>query len=117
MTMTMRDRELLSIIDGARLQPDVKPHHQRLLDAVRSIVDQGQIYYVLTHTPDQGEDIYCILVDDGPVVCFELDRFDPGAPPADIEIRTLKEHEKGAGKLGRAKLRLILERVRKELGR
>jgi len=54
----------------------LKRENPRLLKSVCSAFPQTRSAYVLHWIPEQGEDIYTVLVNDNAVATFELSRFD-----------------------------------------
>ena len=65
----------------------------------------GSVFHVLRHIPEQGEDLYTILVDDRMVVHFEVPRRSRPPIAEDVRIVPLAQYRHGIGQ-GRARIRL-----------
>ena len=75
----------------------------RLRKALESEGHSANKAYVLRWTPDQGEDIYVVLIDGKYLVSVELDRFNIENPPIYERIE-LKEYMHGLSRVNRVKL-------------
>ena len=64
--------------------------------------------FVLHWTPDQGEDIYVVLIDGAYLVSVELDSIDPDTPPIYERIE-LKEYKQGLSKMNQVRLLVAQE--------
>ncbi|MGJ4915697.1 hypothetical protein [Bradyrhizobium oligotrophicum] len=86
----------------------------RLLDRV---CPGGSTYHVLTHIPEQCEDVYTILIDDHSVASFEVPRGHDPMILTHLKIRSFGafRSEIGQGK-ERARLDRAAEQARKLLG-
>ena len=73
-------------------------------DATRTIV--------IGWTPDQGEDIYSVLILPDHVICVEIDRVDASVEPI-IETDSLDSYQKGLSKMGQIKLAVALDILNK----
>ena len=109
--------ELRQHVAKARLQPESDARDAQIYRAVRRIIDGGSVFYVLADTPSQREDFLSVLVDDKTVVDFELARNDPEALPTDVKQYSVEDWRKDIDAVTKAKLRIALELVRKELRR
>jgi hypothetical protein len=110
------ERELRRELAEARLRPEDNPRHARIFRAVRSIMDVGSVYHVLTDTPEQMEDVFRILVDDTVVVGFELQRDSSDASPTEVQQYSVQDYRKAiGGRLSKARLRIALELAQREL--
>lgn len=111
------EQQLRQDLREARLRPEAGARAYRIYRATKSIVDEGEVYFVLTDTPEQTSDIFRVLVDDASVVAFELDRSDD-AVPTDIMVYSVEEYRKaiGAG-LAETELRVATELAREALNR
>lgn len=112
------EQELRQDMADARLRPEADSRDARIYRALRHVTGEGSVFYVLTDTPEQFEDVFRILVDDKTVVAFELERRDPKALPTEIRQYSVKEYMDAIGSgLSGMKLRLALELARQALGR
>ncbi len=75
----------------------------RLRDALESQGHSTNNAYVLHWTPDQGEDIYMVLINGVYLVSVELDRINPDTPPIYERIE-LKEYKQGLSKMNQVRL-------------
>lgn len=112
------EQELRRDVADAKLRPEVDGRDAKIYRALRHITDDGSVFYVLTDTPEQFEDVFRILVDDKMVVAFELERRDPKALPTEVRQYALGEYMDAIGSgLSGIKLRLALDLARQDLGR
>ncbi|KAA0700725.1 hypothetical protein DTW90_03570 [Neorhizobium sp. P12A] len=56
------------------LLPSAGRQDDILVQAALDLGGEGSVYHLLAHIPEQGEDIYAVLIDDHSVACFELSR-------------------------------------------
>jgi hypothetical protein len=106
--------ELKADVRHNRFTPDRTPNSRRKYDALKSIAD-GSVFWVLSDTPSQFEDIVAILVDDRLVVSFELPREPEDAKPVEIEFQSLDDYRNETDEWGQAKLDFALEFAREAL--
>ena len=112
------EQELRQDIANARLRPEASARSARIYRALRRVTDSGSVFYVLTDTPEQFEDVFRILVDDKLVIAFELERNNLEALPAEVRQYSTEEYRKAiGGGFSGAKLRIALELARRDLGR
>jgi hypothetical protein len=112
------EQELRQHVANTRLHPDASARSSRIYRALRHITSAGSVFYVLTDTPEQLEDVFRILVDDEKVVGFELERQDPKALPTEIQQYSVEEYMNAiGGGFSGMKLRFALELARRDLGR
>jgi len=105
-------------IKNSKVNLGCNDRDDRIYRSIKSIVDEGSIYYVLTDNPEQTSDIFRILIDNKIVIGFELDRNDPEAAPEEIQTYSVKDYRKAIGRgLAQVKLRIALELAQEELNR
>src|SRR5690242_8348633 len=75
----------------------------RLLTCLRRCFPLIRTAYVLNWTPEQGEDIFLILVNDSLVAVIELDRQDLDSE-AIVNSMSLSDYHRGLSKNGRINL-------------
>jgi hypothetical protein len=68
--------------------------------------------YVLYWTPEQGEDLYSVLVDEDAVAHVELDRTNADAAPI-LEVVPIRKYVVGLGGTDRIRLAVALDLVRR----
>lgn len=73
---------------------------EALAKALRSQVSEETIGYVVMQIPEQGEDLYTVLVSPELIVHVELSRVDPAAPPI-IEFESVRAFQARHRKPGR----------------
>lgn len=84
------------------------PRGQLIMKIINSSCGQTRSAYVLSHTPEQGEDFFRILVNGHSVVGFELPHDSP--VPIDITITPVESYERmlRGSKEGRQRLSVAL---------
>ena len=86
---------------------------RRILIALSDNYPSMKTAYTLAWIPEQGEDIYKILIDSEIVATVEVDRFDLSRMP-NIEDVSVAQYQKKLSKHGRVKLSVALDLVRVE---
>jgi hypothetical protein len=118
MNNTINEKIVRSRLANAKLNPESDARDALIMRAVRSIIDMGSVYYVLTDTPEQTEDIFVVLVDDRLVVSFELERDNPDAEPSDVGQYTIEQYRAAPGEdIDQIELQIALELARHDLRR
>jgi hypothetical protein len=69
--------------------------------------------YTLNWIPEQGEDIYCILVDTDLIVSVEVDRMNKDSEPL-IKDTSLEQYQRKLSKTGRIKLAVAVDLAQSE---
>lgn len=87
----------------------------RLLDSLRATFGEVKTAYVLKHIPEQGADIYTILLNHESLARVEVDRCDRCEQPS-VEVIDLKTFETSLSKVERIKLAIALELAKGDLG-
>ena len=73
---------------------------------------------MLAHTPEQGEDIFRILVDGEKVVGFDLQHGDGDRIASNVRVLSIKDYErKVGGREGRLLLAIALELSKKDIAK
>ena len=70
--------------------------------------------YTLNWTPEQGEDIYLVLIDNHTISKVEIDNLDKSATPSLLSFSVM-EYKKGLSKLGQVQLAVALDLANREL--
>ena len=86
---------------------------KRILSALNTNYPSMKTAYMLDWIPEQGEDIYKILIDSDVVVIVEIDRLDKSSKPF-IEDVSIKQYQQKLSKNARIKLSVALDLVRSE---
>lgn len=87
---------------------------RRLLSALRMHFPQMKTAYVLGWTPEQGEDLFRVLVDDNVIAAVELDRSDLSMKPKVVAI-PLRQYAVTLGRSGRIQLAVALDLARRDM--
>lgn len=82
--------------------------NRRLLNSIRRAFPKMYSAYVLDWIPEQGEDIFTVLVDDNTVVTFELSKLDCELAEAQ-NVRMTKDYQRALKKHKMIKLLIALE--------
>ena len=81
----------------------------RLLEVIKAnnetIIESA---YIISHTPEQGEDIYRVLINGSLINLIELDRLDDDVEPI-FEAMSINEYKKGLARQSRIKLAIALD--------
>ena len=72
--------------------------------------------YFLEHIPEQGEDIYTLLIDTDTIVEIEINRFDKDQAPS-IELISFKEFRFGLSRINSLCLEIAIDLAKKDIGR
>ncbi|MDO3676918.1 hypothetical protein [Paenibacillus ehimensis] len=87
---------------------------KRLLGIVQHAFPDMKTAYILGVTPDQGEDIYTILINSDCITCIELDRYNLDTEPI-IETVPIKDYKRGLSKIGQIQLAVAMDLAEKRL--
>lgn len=87
---------------------------QRLFNVLRYYFSEMKTAYCINWIPEQGEDIYTILIDATLIVTIELDRYNLDADPI-VEFVQCKHYKYGLSKIEQIKLALAIELSQKDL--
>lgn len=86
---------------------------QRLVDILEEYFPSMRTAYVIGWTPEQGEDIYSILINTDIIAVIEIDRFDSDSKPI-IEKISIRSYKQGLSKAGQIKLAVAIDLAQKE---
>ena len=87
----------------------------RLRVALQGEFPNMKTAYVLNWIPEQGEDIYKVLVDNFIVAEVELDRVNPSTKPI-VNSIPISQYQIGLSKLNQIKLAVAIELAEKDKG-
>lgn len=88
--------------------------YKRLLTFLRQKFPDMKTAYVIGWTPEQGEDIYRILINTTTIAAVEIDRDESERQPK-IEDYTLKEYVQVLSKTARIKLAVAIDMAESDL--
>ncbi len=91
-----------------------KNEYQRLLSSLILKYPDMRTAYIMNWTPEQGEDIYRLLIDTNMIIGVEIDRYDLECLPS-VEKFSFKEYERSLSKTGRIKLSVALELAKSDI--
>jgi hypothetical protein len=87
---------------------------QRLLEVIKSSYPGMYTAYIIHWIPEQGEDIYKILINDNIIAKIELDRNNFEVEPI-VETITIPQYLKGLSKHNQIKLAVALDLAKQDL--
>ncbi|MEB2280725.1 hypothetical protein LAV73_12025 [Lysinibacillus xylanilyticus] len=88
--------------------------NKRLLEVVRSLYPEMKVAYIIDWIPEQGEDIYKLLIDNNIILEIELDRNNAEIKPI-IEFKSITQYLQGLSKQNQIKLGVALDLASKYL--
>jgi hypothetical protein len=87
-----------------------------VLRALSQICSNIRTAYVLAHTPEQGEDIFRILVNGESIVGFDLQQGDGERVASNVSVTSVKDYERMLhGREGRLRLAVALDLSKKDI--
>ncbi|AIQ16789.1 hypothetical protein H70357_09030 [Paenibacillus sp. FSL H7-0357] len=87
---------------------------RRFLNIIRETFPVMKTAYVLSWTPDQGEDIISFLVDTHSVIKIELDRYDKTVAPI-VDVYSIENWIKGLSKTFQIKIAVAFDLAKNDL--
>ncbi|WP_106766551.1 hypothetical protein [Paenibacillus faecalis] len=87
---------------------------RRLLEVIRSSFSEMKATYIVNWIPEQGEDIYKILINDNIIAEIELDRYSDEVEPI-VEFEDVPHYLQGLSKHNQIKLAVALDLAKQEL--
>lgn len=87
-------REQLILYNESLFKSEEK---NRLLKSIRSLFSEMKTAFIIHWIPEQGEDIYRILIDDNNILEIELDKYDSHNEPI-VEITAISQYIHGLSK-------------------
>lgn len=105
-TSSVTEDEYRSDLLGSKKFLFENPSGSMVLKALTEIYGELKSAYVLAHTPEQGEDIFHVLVNGESVVGFELPI--DGSAPENVTVTPVKTYERMLGGSREGHLRLSL---------
>jgi len=86
----------------------------RLLEVIRSSFPEMKTAYIVHWIPEQGEDIYKLLINDRTIAEIELDRYKAETEPI-VKSKDVSQYLHGLNKQNQIKLAVALDLARHEL--
>ncbi|PAF19100.1 hypothetical protein [Terribacillus saccharophilus] len=86
----------------------------RLLTVLRNQYPEMKSAYIIHWIPEQGEDIYRILINDSIISEIEIDRLDEKAEPIN-EAKSFNEYKQGLNKQNQLKLAVAIDLARHDM--
>lgn len=87
---------------------------RRLLEVIRSSYPEMNTAYIVHWIPEQGEDIYKILINDNVIAEIELDRYNVEIEPI-VVTKTISQYLQGLSKQCQIKLAVALDLAKQDL--
>jgi hypothetical protein len=87
---------------------------RRLLEVIKSSYPEMNTAYIIHWIPEQGEDIYKILINDRVIAEIELERHNAEVEPI-VESLTIPQYLKGLSKQNQIKLAVALDLAKQDL--
>lgn len=88
--------------------------NERLLSVLQKSFPEMRTAYFIGHTPEQGEDLYTILVNTDTIASIELDRYNLDAEPI-VGRLSLQDFSKGLSKINQIKIAVALDLAKRYL--
>lgn len=83
---------------------------------IRSIYPELKAAYIIDWIPEQGEDIYKLLINDNIILVNELDRFNVEIEPI-VESKSIPQYLQGLSKYNQIKLGVALDLAKNSNGK
>ncbi|MGD6817982.1 hypothetical protein ACQCVE_13045 [Metabacillus sp. 113a] len=88
--------------------------NKRLLEVIRSLYPEMKVAYIIDWIPEQGEDIYKLLINENIILEIELDRYNAEIDPI-IESKSITQYLQGLSKQKQIKLGVARDLANKYL--
>lgn len=88
--------------------------NERLLNVLQNSFPEMMTAYFIGHTPEQGEDLYRILINTDTIALLELDRYNRDTKPIIGKI-SVREYIKGLSKMDQIKMAVALDLAQRDL--
>jgi hypothetical protein len=89
--------------------------NKRILDILKANFNEMKTAYIINWIPEQGEDLYTILIGFDIIAKVEISRYNHDEEPI-IETIKREEYEKGLSKLSQVKLAVAMDLVEMDIG-
>ncbi|MBX0320516.1 MULTISPECIES: hypothetical protein [Shouchella] len=87
---------------------------KRLLEVLRNIYPKMNTVYILHWIPEQGEDIYKVLINDNMIAVVELNRYNTKVEP-EVQLMSVPQYIQGLNKQKQIKLAVAIDLAKQSL--
>ncbi len=88
--------------------------NNKLFDVLQVNFPKLKTAYTISWIPEQGEDLYKILIDDSIIVDIEINRVNREAIPI-VKTISISEYSKGLSKISKIRLAVAMDLAQKDL--
>jgi hypothetical protein len=88
--------------------------YSRILTLLRENILNIKTAYFLDHIPEQGEDIYTMLINQDVIVSFEMSRYDLKLIST-VKIASVKDYKKRLSKINQIRLAVAIDLAKKDM--
>jgi len=88
--------------------------YETLLQVLKTNFPQMKTAYFIKHIPEQGEDLYTILVDLDTIAKIEISRYSEDEEPI-VEINSINDFKIGISRVEQIKLAVALDLAKKDI--
>lgn len=92
----------------------VRKSNQKVLDVLNAYFPNMKTAYIIDQVPEQGEDIYTILIDTDYIIRVEIERRNLTAEPI-IQTIGLNDYKYGLSKVKQIKLAVAIDLAKRDL--
>lgn len=88
--------------------------YKRLLQLLKTNFPEMKTAYFIRHIPEQGEDLYTMLIDFNIIVKIEISRYCEDEKPI-VEISSINDFKKGISRVEQIKLAVAIDLAKKDI--
>ncbi|MCY9518039.1 hypothetical protein [Paenibacillus apiarius] len=108
-----QEQDFRKELEGSNIIKGQDGKAKAILNVLRITFGEIKTAYILNWTPEQGEDIFTILVDLDKIAKVEISRVNHSEVPL-IETFNLKDFQRGLSKIFQIKLAVAIDLAKKE---
>ncbi|MGG4394580.1 hypothetical protein ABEX25_09800 [Paenibacillus thiaminolyticus] len=108
-----QEQDFRKELEGSNIVSAQDGKAEAILNVLRNTFGEIKSAYILNWTPEQGEDIFTILVDLDKIAKVEISRVNPSEVPL-IETFNLKDFQRKLSKIFQIKLAVAIDLAKKE---
>ncbi|CAH8713351.1 hypothetical protein M5W83_26695 [Paenibacillus thiaminolyticus] len=108
-----QEQDFRKELEGSNIVLAQDAKAEAILNVLRTTFGEVKSAYILNWTPEQGEDIFTILVDLDRIAKVEISRVNPSEVPI-IETFNLKDFQRRLSKIFQIKLAVAIDLAKKE---
>ncbi|GIP58614.1 hypothetical protein [Paenibacillus woosongensis] len=108
-----QEQDFRKELEGSNIVSAKDIKAEAILNVLRNTFGEVKSAYILNWTPEQGEDIFTILVDLDKIAKVEISRVNPSEVPI-IETFNLKDFQRKLSKVFQIKLAVAIDLAKKE---